>query len=133
MTLKNFEHIVNSSIEKLGVNPLEAKKENTLQWDLFTNNMHIMIDIFQLSNQNIYFQLLSKLISISEQTPSHILAEFLEENHTLIDMSLSKYKDSIYLKSILKADLLNESDIKELIIKFSDYGENFVSKFKKNE
>lgn len=133
MTLDNIEQIVNLALEKLGVNPLDSKKENNAQWDLITTDLHIMIDVFQLSNQKVYLQLLSKLISISEQTPSHILAEFLEENHTLIDMNLSKYKDGIYLKSIQNAELLNESATEELIIKFSDYGKSFISKFKNKE
>jgi len=129
--MEKVVQLINSALEKLGVNPADAKNAEQLQWDIATEKLHIMIDVFQITKDKIYFQLLSKLITINNNITIENLKFFLEENHTLVDMNISKFKDDIYLKSIINSKYLDENSIIDIILKFSDYGNNIISKFEK--
>ena len=115
---------VELSIKRLGVNPGEARNKDTNQWDLMTGKLHLMIDVFEVGG-NTFFQCIVKLAEIDDEN-SFVFGKLLEQNHTLIDISLTKFKNSIYLKSILHGEYCDVDYITAVLNKISDYGEKFV-------
>ena len=124
MKIEDLIKQVNLAIRQLGVNPEEARNKGTNQWDLLTGKLHLMIDVFEVGG-NTFFQCLVKLAEVEEDN-SFIFGKLLEQNHTLIDITLTKYKNSIYLKSILHGEYCDIDYIMAVLNKISDYGEKLV-------
>ncbi len=124
MKIEDLIKQVNLAIRQLGVNPEEARNKETNQWDLLTGKLHLMIDVFEVGG-NTFFQCLVKLAEVEEDN-SFIFGKLLEQNHTLIDITLTKYKNSIYLKSILHGEYCDIDYITAVLNKISDYGEKLI-------
>ena len=124
MKIEDLVRQVELSIKRLGVSPVDARNKQANQWDLVTGKLHLMIDVFEISG-NIFFQCIVKIAEI-ENDNSFVLGKLLEQNHTLIDISLTKYKNSIYLKSILHGEYCDVDYVTAVLNKISDYGEKFI-------
>jgi hypothetical protein len=115
MDFKKAVDITENAIIELGVSIENARGQKKGQWNLYRGNLHVMVDIFNISDDKIFLQILVPLIKVPQDKETNIYKFLLEKNHTLISASLSIFKETVYLRNISNFLMLEEEAVKDLL------------------
>ena len=129
MNIQTAQYSIEKAIEKLGVDPEKTRGTNKNQWDLYKGKLHLMLDLFAVSEKKAFFQILSPISDIPENE-CDFFKFLLEQNHTIVGASVTKFKDKIYLKNIREISELTTEEILNLITSTSIHAEELIQKMK---
>ncbi len=130
MDLKNYYDLVETVLQELGVNPEETRGNKPGQWDIYKGSAHVMIDVFEMKNGWAYFQCLAPISKIPSDRKIEFYEEILEKNHQLFGVAMTKFKDSIYIKTIREVEAIDKTEILAQIKRIGNYADELDTFYK---
>lgn len=127
----SFESVcekVENVIAKLGIDPVEARTENTGQWNIAKDkSLQLMMDVWD-ENGYLFFQILSFVCPVEDHTRPDFFKLLLQENHGFCETSFTILDNNVFLKYTTEADTADEERIFKSITRIAYYNEVFRQK-----
>ncbi|MFN8255355.1 MAG: YbjN domain-containing protein [Bacteroidales bacterium] len=126
MELETYFGMVENCIKNLGVDPAVCRLEKAGQWDLKKGSASVWIDVFKSETNNFagYFQCMAPVVQVPTSMTKEFYEEILEKNHSLYAVSLVKYKDWIYIKTIRELEGIDQNEMFALITRVGNYADD---------
>jgi hypothetical protein len=119
---------VESVLTGMGIPAKEARTENEGQWNIAkSQEIQLMLDVWEEHNHR-FFQVMSYVCSLGDDTRPDFLKLLLEENHGFCETAFTVLDNNVYLKYTTEADEISEDRILKSITRIAYYNEMFREK-----
>lgn len=117
-------------LTQMGIPAAEAKTENEGQWNIAKDeNVELMLDVWE-EDQHLYFQVLSYVCDLQDDSNPAFLKMLLEENHGFCETAFTILDEQVFLKYTSEADDIDEQRIYRSITRIAYYNDMFREKLK---
>lgn len=130
MDLQPYFDKLESCLEDLGVDPADARGEEAGQWGLTQGSAQIMIDIFEHTNGEGYFQCIAPVCEIPANNKVEFLEEILETGHQIFGVAFTKFENWIYIKMLRELEGLDKSEITATVNRVANYADEYDDYFR---
>lgn len=119
---------VENVLTQMGIPAAEARTENEGQWNIAKDeNIQLMLDVWE-ENEHLFFQVLSFVCDLPDESNAAFLKLLLEENHGFCETAFTILDGQVFLKYTTEADTVDEDRIYKSITRVAYYNEQFREK-----
>lgn len=123
-TLKNYYEIIEACIKDLGIIPTEARGDLPGQWNLKRGTANVWVDIWEIeANKQIFFQLLSPIVTIPEKNKEAFFQDLLQINHALYGVAFTIKDNYTYIKMMREAQGLDKIEVTAMLERIGYYAD----------
>lgn len=118
--------MVESAIIKLELDPATVRGEEKGQWNLFTGDIEVWIDLMPApEGEGMYFQVMSPFCEIPSNLKEQFLSNILKLNYTMIESCFVLFEGGVYLRVIREIEFLNQDQCFYAINRIGYYATKF--------
>ncbi len=124
LPLEQYYKLVEDALRGFGLDPEKARGEDKGSWLLQKDGNPIWIDVFQRPEEPWgYFQCLSPAFQLpeDENLRCQLYEKLLEKAHTIFGVSITKYKDWIYVRLIRELTDITVNEIMNIIARVGTF------------
>jgi hypothetical protein len=125
--LEKYATIVEDGLTRIGLNPVECRKEELGQWNIQTGNLEVWVDIIQVDeSETVYFQVMAPFAQLPEKNQPQLLEHLLQLNYQMVEASFVMYQEGLYLRIMRDAIRLSAEDVIAALNRVGFYGSSFL-------
>jgi hypothetical protein len=131
MNLIELSSMIEDAIQKIGIDPQNARGDQSGKWGFTHNSASVWIDIFDFPSTNpgmYYLQVLSPLFKVPDTNRMEIAEELLSNTYEMCYARCVKIGDWYYVGEYVPADGLIQFDVEYIIEKVAFYSEDYYGK-----
>jgi Putative bacterial sensory transduction regulator len=131
-----YYEMVEKVIKELGVDPAICRGQNLGQWNMRLGSASVWIDVFQSKDaqgnfiDGGYLQIMAPVMEVPSERQLEFFQEVLEINHQLYGVGMTKFQNSIYVKSIRELDNLEQSEVMSTFNRVGRYADQYDDSLK---
>ncbi len=120
---------VEATLKTLGIEALDAKTAEGQYNILNDKNIELLIDVWE-ENNKFFFQVMSRLSKLGDDTKPDFLKTLLEENHSLIEACFTIINNEIFIKETIECSaFFNQERALSAITRVAYYGHLYKTKW----
>ncbi|MGZ3900722.1 MAG: hypothetical protein ACXVNO_06200 [Bacteroidia bacterium] len=127
-----YEEIVSrveGALKTLGLEPAEAKTGEG-QYNINKDQkVEVLIDVWS-ENDRTFFQVMSPVTKVNDDTRIEVLKMLLEENHGMVEAAFTLINGQIFVKETIECSVFfNQERALSTITRVAFYSENYMTKW----
>ncbi|MFH0894801.1 MAG: YbjN domain-containing protein [Bacteroidota bacterium] len=117
--------LVEDCIQTLGVDPSVCRGGNPGQWELKKGSASVWIDVWQNDDDWGYLMIMAPICNIPDENKEEFLTEILEINHKLYGCAMTKYENTIYVKTVREVEGLSKDEAMAMFNRVGNYSDEY--------
>ncbi|MCW3077524.1 MAG: hypothetical protein JWO32_2133 [Bacteroidetes bacterium] len=120
---------VEGALKTLGITPSEAKTAEG-QYNINKDEKtEVLIDVWS-DNERTFFQVMSPVTKVNDETRIEVLKMLLEENHGMVEAAFTLINGQIFVKETIECSaFFNQERALSAITRIAFYSEAYMSKW----
>lgn len=120
---------VEGALKTLGIEPNEARI-NEGQYNISKDKTtEVLIDIWE-ENERVFFQVMSPVTQLNDDTRAEVLKMLLEENHGMVEASFTLINSQILVKETIECTaFFNQERALSAVTRMAFYSENYRNRW----
>lgn len=120
---------VEGALKTLGIEAAEARV-NEGQYNISKDkSTEVLIDIWE-ENNRVFFQVMSPVTTINDDTRSEVLKMLLEENHGMVEAAFTLINSQIFVKETIECSaFFNQERALSAVTRIAFYSENYRNRW----
>ncbi|MBI2722547.1 MAG: hypothetical protein HYX39_10270 [Bacteroidetes bacterium] len=120
---------VEGALKTLGIEPSEAKTGDG-QYNINKDQKtEVLVDVWA-DNERTFFQVMSPVTKVNDETRVEVLKMLLEENHGLVEASFTLINGQIFIKDTIECSaFFNQERALSTVTRIAYYSEAYMAKW----
>lgn len=120
---------VEGALKTLGIEPSEAKTGDG-QYNINKDQKtEVLVDVWA-DNERTFFQVMSPVTKVNDETRVEVLKMLLEENHGLVEASFTLINGQIFIKDTIECSaFFNQERALSTVTRIAFYSEAYMAKW----
>jgi hypothetical protein len=120
---------VEGTLRTLGIEASEAKTEEGQYNITNEKNTEILVDVWE-QEQKVFFQVMSRVKTLSDEKDADVLKSLLEENHALVEACFTLINNEIFIKETIECNaFFNQERALSTITRIAYYCDIYKTKW----
>ncbi len=121
--LTDYQHIITTAIEKLGLNA-DKCKQSEITWKIKRGSIAIILELYKSDNRT-YFKVEALIATLPNEQSTDFYKELLLHNYKFNGFGFSLSNNKIYLKTVRDVVGMDINEAFVLITKVGNYADKF--------